>query len=122
MKTKMNSTEATVPTHPSSHESAGQFSRPPDAGRIYLVLNDCTCVDPAFYKRMLEHVRERVPTLAAGSTRSLRQICDPTFWALLNNGERRVAGRCVSHMVVKGEVDLATVQQRHEYPKKYCRR
>ena len=122
MKGQTNSTPPTVPTTPSSDKRKTEDRGASHSRRLYLMLDDGTFVDRIFYGRLLEHVLERVPSLTPGAPRSLKQICSPSFWTMLGNGERRIAGRCVSDMVAKEVVSLAPVEQRHEYPKKYCRR
>ena len=92
-----------------------------DRAALIMILNDGTAVDSAFYNGIKNHVLSRLPTLAAGTPRTLKQICEPNFWHLLSNGERRTAGIAISHMAANNEVPLTVVQQKHEYPKKYAR-
>lgn len=76
-------------------------------------------VSAAFLESIRRQVEAAIPTLNPHLAYTLEKICGKAFWARLDNGERKLAGRCMAHLVIKNEFPLAFVPGKHEYPKYY---
>ena len=50
---------------------------------------------------------------------NLKVLCGAEFWKPLSDGQKRMAGRCMVHMVEVGLLPLHFAEGRHEYPKLY---
>ena len=47
------------------------------------------------------------------------KLCCSGFWSRLSDGERRLAGMCISEMEKYGLINLRAVKGLHQYPKLY---
>lgn len=86
-------------------------------GRI--LLSDGFSTAREYYTAVYGHVAERVPEAARGRIYTAKTLSGDDFWSLLSPGERRLAGRCIAHMVVRGLLPLVFVKAKHEYPLRY---
>ena len=89
---------------------------------IYIVLNDGLTVTEVFFSALLHQVEEIYPAMIPGVKYTLEMLCGPTFWGPLTDGQKRVAGKCMVHMVENGMLPLHFAEGRHEYPKLYSLR
>jgi hypothetical protein len=89
-----------------------------DTVRSYVIRHDYS-VPSEFFKTILRIIREILPALWRDQPYTLELLCGPESWGLWTDGERRMAGRCMAHLVVSGQLPLRFAESRHEYPKKY---
>jgi len=89
-------------------------------GWIILYDGDTTyTVSAVFFNAVRCQIEEVIPALERGKAYRTEDLCGDAFWKILNDGERRMAGRCVAHMVARGMLPLSFVKTKHEYPKRY---
>jgi len=98
-------------------------------------LNDARPLDPEWSERIrlsdgfsvtrefLELVRfcveDRLHELSIDKTYCAKQLTGPELWDGLNDGDRRVAGRCIAYLTSHGRLPLTLVKWKHEFPLKY---
>lgn len=92
---------------------------PVDRPMVFVLLCNGYCVPQAFYDSILSQVREVLPALIPGETYTLKMLCGPDYWDPLDDGDRRIAGRCMADMVAKNLLPLRFAKSKHEYPKCY---
>lgn len=85
----------------------------------YILLHDGYTVLEIFYDVVRQQVDARLPDLERGKSDTAKRLCGEEFWLGLTNGERRMAGRCIAHMVVHGVLPLRFAKWKHEYPLHY---
>ena len=76
------------------------------------------------YTCFLIYIRDvvivRSSSLSHHTVYTLEEICSDYFWDLFDDGERRTAGKCIRHLVMKGEVPFIEVNKyRCQTPKRY---
>lgn len=101
-------TEVVIPVKP----------RSPLAGKVQLLAGGYP-VSAAFFESIRQQVEAAIPTLNLPQAYTLEKLCGKEFWAKLDSGERKRAGRCMAHLVVKNEFPLVVAPSNHEYPKYY---
>jgi hypothetical protein len=57
--------------------------------------------------------------LAPGKAYKAKDLCGHAFWALLEKGERRLVGSCISHLVRTDELQLTKLNDEGTYPNRY---
>lgn len=82
-------------------------------------LQDGYAVSKVFYNCIRLQVEDVLPALQPDDRYTLKTLCGKEFWGQLAIGERRMAGRCMAHMVVIGLLPLSFADSKHEYPKWY---
>ena len=92
--------------------------RSPLAGKVELLAGGYQ-VKAAFIASLRHQIEAALPTLNPNLTYKLEKLCGPAYWATLDAGERKLAGRCMAHLVVKNEFPLLFAPSNHEYPKHY---
>ena len=65
---------------------------------------------------------DRIPELPYHVEMTAEDICGKDAWELLEEGEARLAGKCMRRLVKDNELPLDPVQTIHEYPLYYRRR
>jgi len=88
------------------------------AGKVEL-LDGIYPVSAVFLESIRQQVKAALPTLNPRLAYTLEKLCGKAFWAKLDNGERKLAGRCMAHMVVKNQLPFVFAPSKHEYPKYY---
>ena len=100
-------------TTPESHEGTS----------IYLILCDESrtyTVSAAFYNDVLNTVSEVIHIFVPDDKYTLRILYGEVLWLEMTRGERRMAGKCMAHMVANNRLpQLRFVGCEHENPKKY---
>jgi len=90
---------------------------------VYLILYDghrMYTVSAAFYNDVMNTVSEVIHIFLPGDRYTLRKIYGEALWLEMARGERRMAGKCMAHMVANDRLpQLRFVEHEHEYPKKY---
>lgn len=66
-------------------------------------------VDKGFYDVIKAQVLWRAPSLNPVLTYKSTKVCGKEFWGYLEDGERNLAGECILHMAIHGEVPLEHV-------------
>lgn len=82
-------------------------------------LSDGFSVSKNIYECFRQMVIASLPQINSGTAYTLRKILGRDIWNELDNGERRLMGRCVAHMTAHSILPLGIVESKHEYPKKY---
>ena len=83
------------------------------------LLRDGYSVPEHFYQYVKTAVADVVQVLDPEAKYKTEHLMGKDSWDAMSPGDRRIAGRCLSHMVACGELPLAEETQRHEYPKWY---
>ena len=65
------------------------------------LLNGYT-VHEEFFNIIQQQAEEGAPLVNPNMPFKAEMVCGDGLWAVLSNWERRLAGRCVAYMVVKG--------------------
>jgi hypothetical protein len=86
---------------------------------VMLVLHDGYSVSARLFDSVRQQVEEILPGVVRDHGFRLKDLCDREFWDRLNDGQRRMAGRCMAYMVVHGILPLRFADSKHEYPKRY---
>ena len=90
---------------------------------VYLILYDehrTYTVSAAFYNEVLNTVSEVIHIFLPGDIYTLRIMYGEVLWLEMTRGDRRMAGKCMAHMVANNRLpQLRFVEHKHEYPKKY---
>ena len=89
-----------------------------DPVKSYVIRHDYS-VPSEFFNAIVRIIREILPALWSDQPFTLKLLCGPEFWDQLTDGERRMAGRCMAHLVVSGQLPLRFAESRHEDPKHY---
>jgi hypothetical protein len=92
--------------------------RSPLAGKVELLAGGYP-VKAAFFESIRHRVEAALPTLNPRLTYTLEKLCGKLFWANLDAGESKQAGRCMAHLVVTNQLPLVFAPRIHEYPKHY---
>lgn len=71
-----------------------------------LILHNGRTVHLEFLNIIREAVEERIPSLAKHTNLTLKKICGEDFWCLLGEGEKRMAGWYMEHLVAMNELPL----------------
>ena len=88
----------------------------------YIILNNGHTVTAVFFYDLLHQIQEIIPGMIPGVKYELKVLCGPAYWNPLTNGQKRLAGKCMVHMVENGMLPLQFAEGRHEYPKLYSLR
>ena len=72
-----------------------------------------------FYESIRREILDVTQVLLADEGYTAEMLCGPEFWSQLSDNERRLAGRCVSHMVRDAVLPLRRLGCRHQYPARY---
>lgn len=80
-----------------------------------IVLNDDLTVPEVFFYDLFQQVKDITPGMIPGVKYTLEMLCGATFWDALTDGQKRIAGRCMVHMVETGMMPLQFAEGRHEY-------
>ena len=76
-------------------------------------------VDPEFFLGVYMGVEDNQIELARNGIYTAEKLCGKSFWSELSNGDRRLAGICISEMEGYRLLNLVEVEGIHEYPKLY---
>lgn len=63
------------------------------------LLNGYT-VHEEFFNIIKQQAEKGIPQVNRNEIFTAKKVCGDGFWAVLNNQERRTAGRCMAYMVV----------------------
>jgi hypothetical protein len=72
-----------------------------------------------FYQQIHAEIIFILPALVPGIGYKTEWLLGPDIWGTFDDGRKRLAGRCVSYMVRKGELPLRRVTPRYKYPIRY---
>jgi hypothetical protein len=86
---------------------------------VYMPLHDGTWVSKAFYEKIRHQVLDVLQAVQPDFICTLEMLCEPDFWMGLSDGQRRIAGKCMSHMVRHGILPFATAGKPCASPKRY---
>jgi hypothetical protein len=81
--------------------------------------NRAYTIPAALYNDVLKTVSEVIHLLVPGEIYTVEIIYGKALWGPLTDGEKRMAGRCLAHMVANRRLPLRFVGCPHEHPKKY---
>jgi hypothetical protein len=77
-------------------------------------------VPQAFFDSVQQQVEEVLPAMDPEACYTSKMLCGMEFWELLlNNGQRRTAGRCLAHMVSQELLPLVFAESKSKHPKWY---
>lgn len=113
----MNNPMHMTPCGATKSTSAGDHD--PEEIEQTVPLQDGYTASRAFHESIRLQVEEVLPALQRDARYTLKTLCGNEFWNRLSPGERRMAGRCMAHIVVTGLLPLNFADSRHEYPKWY---
>jgi hypothetical protein len=87
----------------------------------FLILNHGLTVPKVFFLALFHRVLEITPAMEPGVIYTLKVLCGEDFWSMYTDGQKRIAGQCMVHMVEHRMLPLHFAEGRHEYPKFYWR-
>lgn len=82
-------------------------------------LSDGYTVQKYSYECFRQMIVTSLPQINLDKVYTLINILGRDIWSELDNGERRLVGRCVPHMTVHIILPLGIVESKHEYPIRY---
>ena len=82
-------------------------------------LNSRFSVTVEFFIRVFMAIEDNQKNLLKDVPYKSVKLCCNGFWSGLSDGERRLAGMCISEMEKYGLINLREVRGLHEYPKFY---
>ena len=85
------------------------------------ILNNGCWAEVGFLNSVHNAVLGNINSLSRNRQYTAKRICGEEFWSQLDDGTRRTAGWCVSHLVATQQVPLIYVGKDSENAKKYQR-
>jgi hypothetical protein len=82
-------------------------------------MNTRFCIDPVFLLDIYMDMEGNQINLERDTPYPSKKLCSKTFWSALSNGDKKLAGMCISEIVKYGLINLRAVKGVHEYPKLY---
>ena len=82
-------------------------------------LNSRFSVTVEFFITVFMAIEDNEKNLLKDVPYKSEKLCCNGFWSRLSDGERRLAGMCISEMEKYGLINLRAVKGVHEYPKLY---
>ena len=82
-------------------------------------MNTRFCIDPFFLLDIYMDIEDNQINLERDTPYPSKKLCSKTFWSALSNGDKKLAGMCISEIVKYGLINLRAVKGLHEYPKLY---
>ena len=87
---------------------------------VMIFIGDGYTVACEFYDSVKHQVEEVLEAIQRDVLYTAEALCGAEFWSLLSKGERRLAGRCLAHMIIVRRLfPLVHCPGRHEYPYRY---
>jgi len=82
-------------------------------------MNTRFCIAPVFLLDIYMDMEGNQINLERDTPYPSKKLCSKTFWSALSNGDKKLAGMCISEIVKYGLINLRAVKGLHEYPKLY---
>ena len=82
-------------------------------------MNTRFCIAPVFFLKTYMDMEDNQINLERDTPYPSKKLCSKTFWSALSNGDKKLAGICISEIVKYGLINLREVRGLHEYPKLY---
>jgi hypothetical protein len=82
-------------------------------------MNTRFCIDPVFLLDIYMDMEDNQINLERDTPYPSKKLCSKPFWSALSNGDKKLAGMCISEIVKYGLINLREVRGFHEYPKLY---
>ena len=82
-------------------------------------INTRFCIAPVFLLDIYMDMEGNQINLERDTPYPSKKLCSKTFWSALSNGDKKLAGMCISEIVKYGLINLREVIGLHEYPKLY---
>ena len=82
-------------------------------------MNTRFCIAPVFLLDIYMNIEDNQINLERNTPYPSKKLCSKTFWSALSNGDKKLAGICISEIVKFGLINLREVRGLHEYPKLY---
>ena len=82
-------------------------------------MNTRFCIAPVFLLDIYMNIEDNQINLERNTPYPSKKLCSKTFWSALSNGDKKLAGMCISEIVKYGLINLRAVKGGHEYPKLY---
>jgi hypothetical protein len=82
-------------------------------------MNTRFCIAPVFLLDIYMDMEDNQINLERDTPYPSKKLCSKTFWSALSNGDKKLAGMCISEMEKYGLINLREVKGLHEYPKLY---
>ena len=100
---------------------AGCASGDHDSGTvdIQILLNEKFTVSKAFFDRIRTHVEESLPGMIHGQLYTAKQLCGTDFWSQMTRPQRISVGKCIAHMVSRGDLSLEFAEPTSANAKRY---
>lgn len=96
-----------------------RLHRKPLSQKSQTPLYDEYNVDTALLNSVKQQIEKAIPTMKRNVGYKLESLCSEDYWKDLDSGQRRMAGRCVAHLVTKSLLPMCFAESKHEYPKHY---
>lgn len=77
---------------------------------LVVVLPGGHTAQKTFYDRVRQQAMKVIPTLKRRRAYRSKEFCGVAFWATLDVGQQRLAGRCVAQMVATGHLPLVPIE------------
>ena len=82
-------------------------------------MNTRFCIASVFLLDIYMDMEDNQINLERDTPYPSKKLCSKTFWSALSNGDKKLAGMCISEIVKYGLINLREVRGLHEYPKLY---
>jgi len=82
-------------------------------------MNTRFCIAPVFLLDIYMDMEDNQINLERDTPYPSKKLCSKTFWSALSNGDKKLAGMCISEFEKYGLINLRAVKGVHEYPKLY---
>ena len=91
----------------------------PSESQMMVLLQGGHVAPQPFYNGIRDLILEQTPAIKPNQVVKLADFYDPEIWHQMDREERKLAGRCMAHMVIHGILPLAFIGCKHNSPNEY---
>lgn len=103
---------------PTSSKDEMVITQPSDS-QMMVLLQHGHVAPQSFYNGIRDLILDQIPALNPNHVVTLENFYDPESWHQMDIEERKLAGRCMAHMVIHGILPLDFVGCKHSIPNEY---
>ena len=91
----------------------------PSDTQMMVLLQHGHIAPQSFYNDIRDLILDQIPAIKPNQVVKLEDFYDPEVWHRMDVEERKLAGRCMSQMVIYGILPLEFVGCKHSFPNEY---